>query len=80
MLGLNAVEVANRTIGDKPCLIVSRYDRTRSAHNLAVRLHQKDFCQAIDRPPESKYRQASREQRKRRAEQDKASGEPDAPD
>jgi len=57
-LGLSVPEVASRTIGDKPCIVVTRYDRMRSADgDMTVRLHQEDFCQALGHPPEHKYQQ-----------------------
>ena len=57
-LGLNVSEVTHRMIGDKPCVIVVRYDRVRSADDgMTIRLHQEDFCQALGRPPDHKYQQ-----------------------
>ena len=57
-LGLNVPEVTHRMIGDKPCVIVARYDRVRSADGgVTRRLHQEDFCQALGRPPDRKYQQ-----------------------
>jgi len=58
IVGLKVAEVTSRTIGDKPCIVVGRYDRARSADGgMTVRLHQEDFCQALGRPPEHKYQQ-----------------------
>ncbi len=58
ILGLNVPEVTHRVIGDKPCIIVARYDRVhRAVAGLTMRLHQEDFCQALGRPPERKYQQ-----------------------
>jgi len=58
ILGLNVPEVTHRNIGGKPCILVARYDRVRSANGaMTVRLHQEDFCQALGRPPERKYQQ-----------------------
>ena len=55
-LGLNVPEATHRVIGDKPCIIVARYDRMhRAAAGLTIRLHQEDFCQSLGRPPERKY-------------------------
>jgi len=57
-LGLNVPEVTIRTFGDKPCTIIARYDRIRSAESeRTARLHQEDFCQALGHPPEHKYQQ-----------------------
>ncbi len=58
ILGLNVPEVTHRKIGGRPCIVVARYDRVRSADGrMTVRLHQEDFCQALGRPPELKYQQ-----------------------
>ena len=35
--------------------LVERYDRRESSRGLVLRLHQEDFCQALQRPPEFKY-------------------------
>lgn len=57
-VGLNVADVACRKIGSKPCIVVARYDRVRSAKGgMTVRLHQEDLCQALGRPPERKYQQ-----------------------
>lgn len=56
-VGLRAAEVQCRVIGETPCLMVKRYDRTASPDSPAVRLHQEDFCQALGFPPERKYQQ-----------------------
>ena len=55
-LGLNVAETTTRMIGDKPCIVVARYDREVGCDG-TVRLHQEDFCQALGRPPKSKYQQ-----------------------
>jgi len=58
VLGLSVPEVMNRTIGGKPCIVVTRYDRVHRAESgMTVRLHQEDFCQALGLPPERKYQQ-----------------------
>jgi serine/threonine-protein kinase HipA len=56
-VGLRAAEIQYRAIGETPCLIVKRYDRTAASDSRAVRLHQEDFCQALGFPPERKYQQ-----------------------
>lgn len=57
-LGLRVPEVTIRMVGEKPCIVVARYDRARNAESHAVtRLHQEDLCQALGRPPERKYQQ-----------------------
>ncbi len=56
-VGLKVSAVDRRTVGDKPCLIVQRYDRTVGADGAVTRLHQEDFCQALGFPPEHKYQQ-----------------------
>lgn len=42
-------------IGDRPFLLVERYDRVMDAHGQRQRLHQEDFCQALGVAPEMKY-------------------------
>jgi len=57
-IGLSVADVTHRIIGGRLCIVVARYDRTRSADGgITVRLHQEDFCQALGRPPERKYQQ-----------------------
>jgi serine/threonine-protein kinase HipA len=56
-LGLKVATVDRRTVGDKPCLIVQRYDRAVGADGVVTRFHQEDFCQALGFPPERKYQQ-----------------------
>ena len=56
-MGLKVSAVEKRNVGDKPCLIVQRYDRTVGADGIVTRLHQEDFCQALGFPPERKYQQ-----------------------
>ena len=56
-VGLKVSAVDRRTVGDKPCLIVQRYDRTVGADGTVTRLHQEDFCQALGYAPEHKYQQ-----------------------
>jgi len=54
-VGLNAVSAEIRAIGDRPFLLVARYDRVREADGAVRRLHQEDFCQALGIVPELKY-------------------------
>jgi len=54
--GLNVPDTHARMIGDRRCIIVTRYDREPGPSGV-VRLHQEDFCQALRRPPERKYQQ-----------------------
>ena len=56
-VGLNVPPVSVRPVGDKPCIVVQRYDRTIDAGGLVARVHQEDFCQALGFPPERKYQQ-----------------------
>jgi serine/threonine-protein kinase HipA len=53
--GLNAVSAEIRSVGDRPFLLVARYDRVRGADGTVRRLHQEDFCQALGIVPELKY-------------------------
>lgn len=55
-VGINVPETGMRTIGGKPCVVVTRYDREAGPAGM-VRLHQEDLCQALGRPPERKYQQ-----------------------
>jgi serine/threonine-protein kinase HipA len=55
-IGIQAAETRIINIGDIPCLLVTRYDRTvDSISGMTRRIHQEDFCQALGRPPEQKY-------------------------
>lgn len=50
-IGLTSIDSSLRTIGDSPCLIVSRFDRVRDKTGVR-RLHQEDVCQALAIDPE----------------------------
>ena len=56
-IGLNVPAVFSRIIGDKPCILVQRYDRYAYERGEVARVHQEDFCQAMGIPPEQKYQQ-----------------------
>ena len=56
-LGLNVPAVFTRVVGNKPCIVVQRYDRIVDRDANVVRIHQEDFCQALGLPPEKKYQQ-----------------------
>jgi serine/threonine-protein kinase HipA len=56
-VGLNVPPVSIRPVGNKPCIVVQRYDRTIEAKGSVTRVHQEDFCQALGFPPERKYQQ-----------------------
>ncbi len=56
-VGLSVPFVTPRSIGDKACILVQRYDRTISPDGAVARVHQEDFCQALGIPPERKYQQ-----------------------
>lgn len=43
------------TVGDRPFLLVERYDRVADPEGRRQRLHQEDFCQALGVVPEMKY-------------------------
>ena len=51
-LQLNVAPTAIAQVGDRPYLLVERYDRQKGSKQ---RLHQEDFCQAFGVPPETKY-------------------------
>jgi serine/threonine-protein kinase HipA len=57
VMGLNVPPVSSRLIGNKPCIVVERYDRTTATDGAVTRIHQEDFCQALGFPPERKYQQ-----------------------
>jgi serine/threonine-protein kinase HipA len=54
-LGVPTVDAWPRRAGDRPYLLVRRYDRERQADGSVARLHQEDFCQALAIPSERKY-------------------------
>ena len=54
-LGLQTAHVEPRRTGERPYLLVERYDRTIAADGEVRRLHQEDFCQALGVGPEKKY-------------------------
>lgn len=56
-IGLAVPSIEYRLIGNKPCIIVQRYDRITTPEGSLIRLHQEDFCQALGFPPERKYQQ-----------------------
>ncbi|NLI74861.1 MAG: type II toxin-antitoxin system HipA family toxin [Candidatus Riflebacteria bacterium] len=56
-VGLNVPPVCVRSVGDTPCIVVQRYDRSIDADGSVKRIHQEDFCQALGFPPERKYQQ-----------------------
>jgi serine/threonine-protein kinase HipA len=51
-VGLTNVEVELDTIAERPCLVVSRFDRRIDPDGATVRrIHQEDVCQALARDP-----------------------------
>jgi serine/threonine-protein kinase HipA len=50
-VGLTNVEVELDTIAERPCLIVSRFDRRIDTNGTVRRTHQEDLCQALARSP-----------------------------
>lgn len=55
VIGLNVPNIEYRAVGDKPCILVQRYDRKSDEDDRTIRIHQEDFCQAMGFPPERKY-------------------------
>lgn len=53
-IGLDVAEIEWRSVGGKPLVLVSRFDRIVK-DGLARRLHQEDFAQALGVPPSKKY-------------------------
>lgn len=54
-MGLNVASIEYRVIGEKPSVLVQRYDRRIDGNGSTERIHQEDFCQALGLPPERKY-------------------------
>lgn len=54
-MGLPVPEVDVYWLGDQPYYLVKRYDRRVDKNESVRRLHQEDFCQALQIPPEQKY-------------------------
>jgi serine/threonine-protein kinase HipA len=54
-LGLRVVDTDLLTVGKTRVCRVKRYDRTRNAAGVLVRIHQEDFCQALGFPSHRKY-------------------------
>lgn len=54
-VGLNVANIRTGKAQDIDYLLVERYDRRRSASDALQRLHQEDFCQALNIVPEQKY-------------------------
>ncbi len=52
--GLSVAEVTTGIAGERPYLLVTRYDRFQR-NGQWFRLHQEDFCQALGKPPGAKY-------------------------
>jgi serine/threonine-protein kinase HipA len=52
-VGLTNVDVKLDTIAERPCLIVSRFDRRIDADGSVRRIHQEDLCQALARNPDA---------------------------
>ena len=53
-VGINVPSTNIQTIGNTPVFRIKRYDR-ELIENEVVRLHQEDFCQALNVVPENKY-------------------------
>ncbi|MBF0432896.1 MAG: type II toxin-antitoxin system HipA family toxin [Fibrobacteria bacterium] len=54
-VGLNAPNIEYRLVGERPCVLIQRYDRATDEAGNTSRIHQEDFCQALGFPPERKY-------------------------
>lgn len=54
-IGLPTAPLEPRRTGERPYLLVERYDREVAADGAIRRLHQEDFCQALGIAPEKKY-------------------------
>lgn len=56
--GLDCAEVSFRPVGDRPAILVRRYDRVADGTGLR-RVHQEDLGQALGVPPTAKYQKAA---------------------
>lgn len=54
LCGLSVPKVSTGRAGKRSYFLIERYDRIQQGTRWR-RLHQEDFCQALGRPPESKY-------------------------
>lgn len=52
---LDAPEVSVYWLENEPYYLIERYDRRKTQDGKIIRLHQEDFCQALNIPPEQKY-------------------------
>ena len=55
LLGLPAASSYVGRFGSERVIVVERYDRLRRRDGAVSRVHQEDMCQALGRPPTSKY-------------------------
>jgi len=55
--GLETAEAKISTVGEVTFLQVKRYDRREHTDGRLERIHQEDFCQALEVVPEMKYQQ-----------------------
>jgi len=56
-IGLPVVDIALRAVGRTRYAEIARYDRVWDGHGEVHRLHQEDFCQALDYGHEKKYQE-----------------------
>lgn len=54
-IGMQVPKVQVLWIHKKPYYLIERYDRDVSSEGIINRIHQEDFCQALNVPPEQKY-------------------------
>lgn len=54
-LGLSAARTDYTEFAGEPALVVTRYDRRRTAAGFVLRVHQEDVCQALSVFPHRKY-------------------------
>lgn len=55
LVGLNTATTEYLTFAGSPALVVTRYDRRRTAAGHVLRVHQEDMCQALGVEPRRKY-------------------------
>ncbi|PIR39750.1 MAG: toxin HipA [Alphaproteobacteria bacterium CG11_big_fil_rev_8_21_14_0_20_39_49] len=54
-IGFPVPEASIHRLDDRPYYLVKRYDRRIDKDGIVTRLHQEDFCQAMQIPPNEKY-------------------------
>jgi len=56
-LGIQVAPVETTVVGQRPLIVVERYDRVIQDDGAVERIHQEDFCQAVAVLPQRKYQE-----------------------